>query len=203
MSRPIDFWFSIGSTYTYLTVMRIADVARRRGVEVHWRPFDVRAIMRERQYMPFPEGTAKTAYMWRDVERRAAMYGIAWSAIPPYTIADLAFANRIALIAAREGWCPGYVTAAYRRWFLEGADPSLAENATANLREVGHDPARVLALAAGDEVIQALQGETAEARALGIFGSPLFATAGEIFWGDDRLEDAIAWHLNGTLKAPA
>lgn len=203
MLDPIDFWFAIGSTYTYLTVMRIGEVARREEIAFRWRPFDLRAILRERQYMPFPAGTTKTAYMWRDVERRAGKYGIAWSAIPPYTIDDLAFANRIALVAAREGWCADYVTAAYRHWFIDAADPSIEANAAANLREVGHDPARVLALAASDEVKAAFAGETDEARTLGVFGSPVFITGGELFWGDDRLEDAIAWHRHGTLSPSA
>lgn len=203
MSDPIDFWFAIGSTYTYLTVMRIGDVARREGVVFRWRPFDLRSIMRELHNMPFPDGSPKTAYMWRDVERRAARYGIAWSAIPPYTIDDLAFANRVALVAAREGWCADYVTAAYRRWFIEGGDPSIEANAAANLREAGQDPERVLALAASGEIEAALAGETGQARALGIFGSPVFVTGGELFWGDDRLEDAVAWHRYGALKPPA
>jgi 2-hydroxychromene-2-carboxylate isomerase len=47
MSRPIDFWFSIGSTYAYLTVMRIGEVARQGGVVFRRRPFDVRAIVVE------------------------------------------------------------------------------------------------------------------------------------------------------------
>jgi 2-hydroxychromene-2-carboxylate isomerase len=178
-------------------------VARREGVVFRWRPFDLRTIMRELHNMPFPGGSPKTAYMWRDVERRAARYGIAWSAIPPYTIDDLAFANRIALVAAREGWCADYVRAAYRRWFLEGGDPSIEANAAVNLREVRQDPDRVLALAASDEIRTALAGETDQARALGIFGSPVFVTGGELFWGDDRLEDAIAWHRYGALKPPA
>lgn len=200
MSDPIDFWFSIGSTYTYLTVMRIGDVARREGIAFRWRPFDVRTIMRELHNSPFPAGSPKTAYMWRDVERRASKYGIAWSDIPPYTIDDLAFANRIALVAAGEGWCAEYVSTAYRHWFLKGADPSIEANAVANVREVGHDPARVLALAASDEAKAGLASETDEARAAGIFGSPVFATDGELFWGDDRLEDAIAWYRHGVLK---
>ncbi|TIT86612.1 MAG: 2-hydroxychromene-2-carboxylate isomerase, partial [Mesorhizobium sp.] len=70
----IDFWFSIGSTYTYLSVMRLAEVAAETGIEFRWRPFNVRAIMIEMDNIPFAKKPAKAAYMWRDIERRAAMY---------------------------------------------------------------------------------------------------------------------------------
>jgi 2-hydroxychromene-2-carboxylate isomerase len=89
MSRPIDFWFSIGST------LYVSDGhADRGGGAAEWRrvsvrPFDVRAIMVEMNNIPFSTKPIKAQYMWRDVERRAAMYGIAWSAIPPYPLRDL------------------------------------------------------------------------------------------------------------------
>ncbi|WP_369596651.1 hypothetical protein [Maritimibacter sp. HL-12] len=43
--RHIDFWFSIGSTYTYLTVMRLDSVAEATGARFNWRPFNVREMM--------------------------------------------------------------------------------------------------------------------------------------------------------------
>ena len=115
--------------------------------------------------------------MWRDVERRAAMYGIAWSAIPPYPLRDLAFPNRIALLGVKEGWCAEYVTAAYRRWFVGGEDASTESNILDSSREIGQEPDRVLALAASDQMKATLQMETDTARALGIFGAPTFVTA--------------------------
>ena len=76
MSGPtIEFWFSIGSTYTYLTAMRLEEVAKSSGVEVLWRPFSVRAVMIEQKNIPFMGKPVKMAYMWRDIERRAEAYG--------------------------------------------------------------------------------------------------------------------------------
>ena len=69
----IDFWFSIGSTYTYLTVMRRAGVQRNTGTEFRWQPFSVRQIMIEQDNIPLRTKPVKAAYMWRDIERRAAM----------------------------------------------------------------------------------------------------------------------------------
>jgi 2-hydroxychromene-2-carboxylate isomerase len=199
MSESIDFWFSIGSTYTYLTVMRIEGVARRSDLSFRWRPFDVRAVMLAMDNIPFSTKPIKARYMWRDLERRASLYGVPWSGIPPYPLKHLTFANRIALIGTKEGWCADYVRAAYRRWFGKGCDVSVEPDLSDSLRDIGQDPNGVLALAASDEWNAALKMETDAASALGIFGAPTFAVGEEIFWGDDRLDDAIAWRRHGTL----
>ncbi len=193
-SAPIDFWFAIGSTYTYLSVSRLPTVQARTGVPFRWRPFDVRAIMIEMENIPFSTKPAKQAYMWRDIERRAASYGLPFAGVPAYPLKGYARANRIATVAAQEGWIADYAQAAYRRWFLENLDPGDEQAATGALTEIGQDPARVLARADTDEVRAALVAQTDEARSLGIFGAPTFAVGTEIFWGDDRLDDALRWH---------
>jgi 2-hydroxychromene-2-carboxylate isomerase len=180
--------------------MRINQIARQTGLTFRWRPFDVRAIMLDMNNIPFSTKPVKAGYMWRDVERRAAIHGIPWSGIPPYPLKDLPFANRIALIGAREGWCADYVRAAYRQWFGEAKDASTEPNVSESLREVGQEPARVIALASSDQIEADLQSETEQARSLGIFGAPTFAVGQEIFWGDDRLDDAVRWHRDGGLK---
>src|SRR5262249_1069680 len=149
--------------------------------------------------IPFATKPVKMAYMWRDLARRAQLRGIEYAGPPPYPLKDLARANRIAVLAAREGWCAPYVRAVYRRWFLSAQDASEEPNVSASLGEAGQDAARIIARADGEEGIAALEAETDAARALGIFGSPTFATRDEIFWGDDRLEDAVEWQTHGRL----
>ena len=108
--EPIDFWYSIGSTYSYLTVMRLPDIAARTGVSFNWRPFDVRAIMIEQKNIPFANKPVKSAYMWRDIERRASKYGLPISVPAPYPLEDLVFANQVALLGCREvGFLTGIV----------------------------------------------------------------------------------------------
>ena len=105
MSGPtIEFWFSIGSTYTYLTAMRLEEVAKSSGVEVRWRPFSVRAIMTEQKNIPFMGKPVKMAYMWRDIERRAEAYGFPARGPAPYPLAEFDRANRVAIVANEEGW---------------------------------------------------------------------------------------------------
>jgi 2-hydroxychromene-2-carboxylate isomerase len=200
----IDFWFSIGSTYSYLSVMRLPALAARTGVSFRWRPFNVRAIMREMENIPFANKPVKAAYMWRDLARRAAMHGL-WPRLPaPYPLSELELANRVAIIGINEGWGELYSRAAYEGWFERGEPAGSEPNLSASISAAGQDPAAVRALAnsAGGE--QMLAEATAEARALGIFGSPTFVVGGELFWGDDRLEDALAWNRGeAALQAKA
>ena len=82
----IDFWFTMGSTYTYLTVMRLPELERETGVSFHWRPFHLLTILNEMKHVPFADKPAKQAYMWRDIARRAAMHGIPLQVPAPYPV---------------------------------------------------------------------------------------------------------------------
>jgi 2-hydroxychromene-2-carboxylate isomerase len=190
--KSIDFWFSVGSTYTYLTVMRLAGVERETGISFNWRPFNVRAIMIEMNNIPFANKPVKARYMWHDIERRAKKYGIAAAVPAPYPLEHFDRANRVAIVGRHEGWCRDYVVATYRRWFQDGQPAGGDPNLTDSLIEIGQRPERVIALADSAETELAYGHATDEARSLGIFGAPTFVVGSELFWGDDRLEDAIS-----------
>lgn len=189
----IDFWFSIGSTYSYLTVMRAPEVAEATGVGFRWRPFNVRHVMIEQNNVPFANKPVKSAYMWRDIERRAERYGLAPKIPAPYPLPGLVLANLVATLAAEEGWVQDYVRATYRRWFEEGLPAGEDPNLSDSLWEIGQDPEQVLSRAQAERIERALAAATDEAMELGVFGSPTFVVNGEVFWGDDRLDDAILW----------
>lgn len=195
MPKTLDFFYFIGSTYTYLSVMRAAEVADRAGVNLNWRPFSVRTLMREQENIPFSTKPVKLRYMWRDVERRAARHGLPWAEIPKYPIDAGELANRVATLAVMEGWCPEFTRAAYRAWFLDGRDPGEGEALANVLLGLGKDPQAVMAAADAPPVRAKYLAETDFARQLGLFGSPSFICGSEIFWGDDRLEDALDWCL--------
>jgi 2-hydroxychromene-2-carboxylate isomerase len=196
MSAPLDFWFSIGSPYTFLAVMRLPEIAERAEVEVRWRPFDIRAIQIEANVAPFADRPLKAAYMWRDIERRSAKFGLTIRLPIPYPLAEIEQANRVAVLAASEGWCPAYAIATYRHWFVDRAPAGSEANLSASIEEAGQDPARVLERANSKAGIAALNAATGEAKEIGIFSSPSFVADGELFWGHDRLEDAIEWQHN-------
>jgi 2-hydroxychromene-2-carboxylate isomerase len=192
MPAQIDFWFTMGSTYTYLTVTRLAEYQRSTGIAFRWRPFHLLIILQEMNHVPFADKPAKLAYMWRDIERRAEKYGIPVHVPAPYPAKQSIRANLVALVGMREGWGPDFTRAAYRRWFELGQETGSDPNISDSLREIGEEPSRVLRLAEANDTMAALKTETDEARALGIFGSPTFSVGRELFWGDDRLEDALA-----------
>jgi 2-hydroxychromene-2-carboxylate isomerase len=196
----IDFWFTMGSTYSYLSVARLAEVERATGARSQWRPFHLLVILQEMKHVPFADKPAKSAYMWRDLERRATMYGIPAKLPAPYPAKQSVVANLVATVGMREGWGPDFVREAYRRWMQLGQETGSEPNLSESLRAIGQDAVRVLALASGEEAKAALTAETDAARALGIFGSPTFTVGRELFWGDDRLEDAVSWARQGCVQ---
>ncbi|MBL6457439.1 DsbA family protein [Belnapia sp. T6] len=197
----MDFWFTMGSTYTYLTVSRIENVARAAGVSVRMRIFKNVLALTGAVQLPFLPDTPKMTYMRRDIERRAQKLGLAASFPFPYPAPNPQRANRVATIGMREGWGPAYVRAAYRHWFEHGIGSGGDENLRLALTDCqqGHDIARILALAESNEIVDEINCATEEARGLGLFGSPSFVVNKEVFWGDDHLEDAIHWAKHGRL----
>lgn len=197
---PIDFWFTMGSTYSYLSVMRLGELERSSGVRFRWRPFHLLVILQEMKHVPFADKPAKSAYMWRDIERRAAMYGLPVSLPVPYPAKQSIMANLVAIVGMRQGWGVDFVRAAYRRWFQLGQETGSEPNVSESLRDIGQEPQSVLALTNATDATTALMAETDVAKKLGIFGSPTFVVGRELFWGDDRLDDAISWHRHRSVK---
>jgi len=199
MQKEIDCWITLGSTYSYLTVMRVRDVTRESGVQVRFRPFHLLQIFKEMNYFPFPPDAPKTRYMWRDLARRAERYGLPLKLPVSYPASQSIVANKVALLGLREGWGYDFMRAAYRNWFVAGKETGSEPNVSDSLREIGQDAPRILAIANGSEIEGALMAETSLARAAGVFGSPTFSVGDQLFWGDDRLEDAVCWAERGTL----
>jgi 2-hydroxychromene-2-carboxylate isomerase len=200
-ARSIDLWFTMGSTYTYLTMARLDGVVGPADVSVRLRPFRNVGALTGATQLPFLEGTAKMRYMWRDIERRAAKHGLPIHLPVPYPVPSSARANSVAVVGMREGWGPAYVRAAYRHWFEHGVANGGEENLRASLAECGQAQHvdRILEAADSADVTRELDAATEEARQQGVFGSPTFAVGTELFWGDDNLEAAVQWARRGRL----
>lgn len=204
--KTIDFYYFFGSVYAYLSVMRIRPLAAEAGVSVRWRPINVRPLMKENNVALRSEA-AKVRYMPRDFERRAALHGLAcggWPAWP--TDPDLRH-NLVGALAAEQGWGEAFTIASFDAWVNKRM--SFGEDACLShvLNGLGKDAAAVLAEAATERVAKLYESDTDRARAAGVFGSPSFVVDGELFWGDDRLEDALMWaqgmHPLQMARAPA
>ena len=190
----IDFFFSIGSTYTYLSVTRILEIEKKEQIKFNWKPFSVRAIMKEMNNIPFPKDKLnKVNYMWRDIERRAEGYGFFAKTPVPYPLSEFDLANQIAILGLDKGWGVDYVRMTYRKWFQENKEPAIDPSISEICDELKINKDEIL-LEAKTELIEGKYlANTNTARNHKIFGSPSFVVGNEIFWGDDRMEDAINW----------
>ena len=192
--KNIDFYFSIGSTYTYLTVTRIVDVEKKHQVKFNWKPFSVRAIMKEMNNIPFPKDKInKVNYMWRDIERRAEGYGFFAKTPVPYPLSEFDLANQIAIVGLDKGWGVDYIKLTYKKWFQEGKEPAIDPSISEICNELGLEKDEILSEAKSEIFLNKYKSNTDTARKNKVFGSPSFIVENEIFWGDDRMEDAIKW----------
>ena len=196
MPRPVlDFWFDFASTYSYLSAMRIDALAEKSGITVHWKPFLLGPIFAESGWdtSPFNIYEAKGKYMWRDLERLSADQGVPFTrpqAFPQFAL----LAARIGVAASDEPWLPNYCRALFASEYAQGQNITTKQAAIAALEAAGTEPRHWLDLATQPGTKQALKDRVAEAQSLGIFGAPTFVTADkELFWGDDRLDAAVAW----------
>ena len=192
--KNIDFYFSIGSTYTYLSVTRILDIEKQFNVKFNWKPFSVRAIMKEMDNIPFPKDKInKVNYMWRDIERRAKSYGFFAKTPVPYPLSEFDLANQIAIYGLNEGWGVEFTQLTYKKWFQEGKEPAIDPGISEICKELNLNRDEVILNAKSKEIENKYLSNTNTARNNKIFGSPSFIVNNEIFWGDDRMEDAIKW----------
>lgn len=189
----IEIWFDFGSTYSYLSVMRIEDAAKLQGVRVAWRPFLLGVIFRSMgmNTSPFVLQKAKGAYVWRDMERQCRKYGLRW--VQPSSFPRVALLpSRIALVGAEEPWIGAFCRRVMELNFVEDQDINDAGRVGSLLSELGLPTSDLLHLAQSEAVKGLLREQTEEARARGIFGAPTLFAGEEMFWGNDRLDDALA-----------
>src|SRR2546425_3002233 len=195
VSRPaLQLWFEFASTYSYPAVQRIEALADGPGVGVEWKPFLLGPVFKNHGWndSPFNVYPAKGSYMWRDLERLCAKYGLPFRRPSVFPRPSL-LAARVACTAAAEPWCGDFVRAVFHANFAEDRDIASDETVAAILDVLGR-PGRALVEAAGAPEAKArLRAETERAIALGIFGAPTAVVGDELFWGNDRLEDALAW----------
>lgn len=191
MEPILDFFFFYGSIHSYLSVMRIDSVADAAGVDIRWRPFNLREILVEQSNTGFTKNQIRLNYNWRDIERRAKRMTVPFVGRPSYPVDPELLALRVGVIAASENWCAEYSRATFQSWFIDRKISGLVQNVEEVLRKIGKSTQEILARAVSPEVTDLLKRETDAARKLGVFGAPTFASGSEIFWGDDRLEEAV------------
>jgi 2-hydroxychromene-2-carboxylate isomerase len=193
-ARTLEFWYDFASTYSYLAAMRIEDAAARAGITVSWHPFLLGPIFKAQGWAtsPFNLYPVKGRYMVRDIERIAKKRRLEFHLPQPFPANSLA-AARLALLGVDEGWVSPFSRAVFHAEFVQQADISDRNVLATILANIGRDPLRYLQRLEDQRLKERLRLQTETAMARGIFGAPTFICTGELFWGDDRLEDALEW----------
>ena len=189
----IEFWFEFGSNYSYLSVMRIEEAAARQKVGIVWRPFLLGPIFRALGWdnSPFMLQKEKGAYVWQDMPRQCRKYGLDWT--QPSVFPRLGvLPARVALLGVEQPWIGEFCRQVMRRNFALDQDISRPEDLAPILRQLSLPAEDLLARAQSEPNKTQLRQRTEEARERGIFGAPTFFVGAEMFWGNDRLDDALA-----------
>lgn len=191
---PLEFWFELASTYSYPAAMRIESAARSAGIAVHWRPFLLGPLFQQQGYgeSPFIQYPVKGRYMWRDVARVCARHGLPFrmpSSFPRTSV----LGARIACAFQGEPWVPSFVRALYSANFAEDLDIGRDEVVARCLEQSGQAPEQWIDAVRTAPLKDRLRSQTGQAATLGLFGAPSFRVGDELFWGNDRLDDALAW----------
>ncbi|MBI1213157.1 MAG: 2-hydroxychromene-2-carboxylate isomerase [Alphaproteobacteria bacterium] len=196
MTARVEFWFEFASTYSYAAAFAVEERARERGVRVVWRSFLLAPIFGAQGWRdsPFNIYPAKGAYMWRDLARVCARQGLPLKKPTVFPRSGL-LAARIACRHGEASWCPEFVRRIYAANFQDDEDISSSEVVGRIVESLSLKSAEILADAQTQPGKDALRAQTEQAVKLGIFGAPTFAVDGEIFWGGDRLGEALDWAI--------
>jgi 2-hydroxychromene-2-carboxylate isomerase len=192
--NTIEFWFDFASNYSYLSMMRIRGLAAAAGVRVGLKPFLLGPIFKAQGWetSPFVLQAAKGRYVWRDMERQCAKYGLRWRRPSVFPRNGL-LAARVALHGEGMPWVEAFCEQVMLANFAD--DREIGDEAVigAILGGLGVDGAAMIAGAQSEACKAELRARTAVAQARGIFGAPTFLVGDEMFWGNDRLEDALIY----------
>ena len=193
--KTIDFWYEFASTYSYPAAMRVEKVANDAGVEVRFRPFLLGPIFGSQGWTdsPFNIYPVKGHYMWRDMERICEAESVPLK-LPPFRFPQNGLkAARLALVGETQGWIGDFTRAVYTANFAEQRDISDDATLALVLSKLGVNPEAAAKAANMPENKDKLKAQTEDAIAHGLFGAPSFTVGDELFWGNDRLEQAVAW----------
>ncbi len=190
--REIEFWFEFGSNYSYLSVMRIEAAAAQCDVTVRWKPFLLGPIFRSLGWgtSPFVLQKAKGDYVWTDMARQCRKHGLPWQRPTEFPRSSLLPA-RVALVGADQPWMGAYCRRIVSLNFAEDREIDDLQTVAEVLNQLQLPAQTILDAAQSDANKLRLRQQTEAAQAKGIFGAPTFFVGDEMFWGDDRLDDAL------------
>jgi 2-hydroxychromene-2-carboxylate isomerase len=184
------FYFDLGSPFAYLAAERVHKILPEPTI---WQPVSLGALFKLNGRSSWALGgpQSREAGM-AEVERRAPQYDLAPIHWPHPWPTNYLYAMRAATYAFRTGHGRPFTLQAFRHAFAHGHDLAHPEHVLAAAAQAGLDPRAVDAATSDPEIKLALRAATDTAHARGVFGVPTIAIDDELFWGDDRLQDATA-----------
>jgi 2-hydroxychromene-2-carboxylate isomerase len=189
MPEPV-FYYDFNSPFAYIAAHRVDQVL---PVRPRWQPIAFAFVLIARRREPWSFDVERRVPTMHDCERRAGALGLplVWPEGWPkesYSLMPL----RAAVLAERAGLLREFSHAAFVRHFDGNGSLVQPDTVLAAAQEAGLDPDEVRAHVADDDVKQAVTDATEAAIELGVFGVPTVQVGDELFWGDDRLDDAAA-----------
>jgi 2-hydroxychromene-2-carboxylate isomerase len=195
--RMIEFFWDVGSPYTYLASTRIEQVAEACNASARWRPFLLGGVFRETGNRPPLEVAAKLNYMLDDLTTWADYYKMPFTFPAVFPINSL-LPMRAAVGADKLGKGKPFASAVMSMLWTQGKDPGLPENLNEVAESVGLTGDELAQMAQDPEIKEVLKRNTAEAVERGAFGAPTFFVGNKMFWGHDRIV-LLEAYLTGDL----
>lgn len=191
MSARATFYYDLGSPYAYLAAERISGLVAEAELEQpEWQPILLGGLFRRFGRGSWAETGARAEGM-AEVERRAAEYGLPPIVWPEPWPGNTLVAMRAATFAKQTGRTVSFSLAAFRQAFAAGRDLSDADNVMIAGAACEMHPRALLKAVETRVVKDALREATDRAGELGVEGVPAVVVDDEVFWGDDRLEEAV------------
>jgi len=185
------FYFDLGSPYAYLTAERVSALFTEAGLEQpEWQPVLLGGLFRRFERDSWGNGAEREAGM-AEVERRAAEYGLPALIWPDPWPGNMLMAMRAATFAKQTGRTVSFALAAFRQAFAAGRDLSEPDNVLIAAAGCELHPNALLKAVGTEHVKNALREATDGAAERGVFGVPSLVVGDEVFWGDDRVEEAV------------
>lgn len=186
MDTILQFFWDVGSPYTYLASTQIAALEKSHAVSVEYIPFLLGGVFKATGNEAPAANPAKGRYLFKDLQDCADYYAVPFH-MPSSFPANSLKAMRVAVWAQAKGKERLYAEKMLRAYWVDGLDPSLDGTIATVLEESGLPAGDGLVAASDPHIKEQLKSRTSEAVALGAFGAPTFVLNGEIFWGHDRL----------------
>ena len=187
--RLIEFFFDIGSSYSYLASTQIDGISQRTGVPVRWRPFLLGAVFKATGNDLPIKLPAKARWMVSDMKLWADHYGIPARIPSRFPIVTLRAQRALCSAERLHGpdGIPKFAQALFRAYWAEDKDPTTDDTIGAAATSASLDPAPIIAGIEAQETKDLLRAATDEAVKRGAFGAPSMFVGETLFWGNDRL----------------